>query len=547
MKKIILFFLFLLFSCEQKAHSSTLVLEGRMDGAVGITQERSFSVPKAGLKRLVFRFAVPADFNGRTVSQNIAGHAVEYYPKPDSVKIEKDRFGNSFTAVTWLDLTEDAKVRETYKALIGIDLKGVKSVAPFPLDLKEIPESERRFLPETPLVQFESPEVRPIAHSLSKGLTSEQEVVMSVLNWVVDNIKYKTPVEDYSALWTLKTGQGNCQNFSHLSIALLRSLGIPARIVGGVSLGKSWKVPLKDGALLQSIGQGGHAWLEVWYPDLGWVPYDAQQSHLFVGPRHIKQTVGLDSMDINDSWRASPVLPPFKEEIAADYLKDDIELSLKEARPGPVSYIMTSSIFTGAKVMPVPPKRPEEPKPPAKEITEFGNTEFPSLMDFYIKSKEDVGRKTFDKETAEYVTGAHTFAQAFTIPRSLKIDAVSLAMHKFGGRAGSLWIDVVKDDRGRPGMEGLRSLPLLLDTVPYYPGYKWLGFGFGDEPALPPGKYWIILRHSRDAVVNWFYTPGNAYGGPDDARSTEAGIDWSNIMNYDFNFSVKGAFLAAGD
>ncbi|MDP2689766.1 MAG: hypothetical protein Q8P48_06610 [Deltaproteobacteria bacterium] len=53
--------------------------------------------------------------------------------------------------------------------------------------------------------------------------------------------------------------------------------------------------------------------------------------------------------------------------------------------------------------------------------------------------------------------------------------------------------------------------------------------------------YWIILRHSRDAAVNWFYTPGNRYGGPDDSRSTAEGTLWPDIMNYDFNFRVRGA------
>lgn len=541
-KSIFLLSAFFFFFFASLARSSTLVLEGRIDGSIEVTQERVFTAPKGGLNRLVFRFANPASFKSRTVAQDISGHNVEYYPRPESVKAEKDRFGNSFTVVTWTELKGDAKVKEVYRATLGIDLKDVSSPAAYPLDPKEIPGDEKRFLADTPLVESGNAEIKTLARSLSRGAGSEQEAVMSVLNWVVDNIKYKTPVEDYGALRTLKTRQGNCQNFSHLSIALLRSIGIPARIAGGVSLGKSWRVPLKEGALSQSIGQGGHAWFEVWYPDLGWLPYDAQQSHLFVGPRHIKQTVGLDSVDINDSWRASPILPRFREEISAEYLKDDIAISLKESRPEPMSYIMTGSIVKEFKPTPQPP-RPEEPPSPVKEAAgaEFGNMEFPSLIDFYVRSKEDVGRKTFDKETAEYVTGEHTFAQAFTVPRALKIESISLAMHKFGGRAGSLWIDVVKDDHGRPGMEGVRSLPLYLDEVVYYPGYKWFDFSLGGG-VFSPGKYWIILRHSKDAVVNWFYTPGNPYEGPDDARSTGTGIDWSDIMNYDFNFRVKGAF-----
>jgi len=378
---------------------------------------------------------------------------------------------------------------------------------------------------------------------------------MSILNWVVDNVKYRTPIPNYDALWTLKTGEGNCQNYAHLSVALLRSIGIPARIVGGLSLGKTWKVPIENGSLLQSIGQGGHAWMEVWYPDLGWVPYDAQQSHLFVGPRHVRQAVGLDSNDINDSWRASPALPPFREDVGAEYLRDDIKLTLKETRPFPVNYIMTASKTAVAMQAPLPaaPSAPPPVKPPltAAEAVEFGNMNFPSLIDIYVNSGAQAGRKTFDKETSEHVTGEYAYAQAFVIDRPLRVDEISLAMHKFGGRLGGLWIDVVRDDNGRPGMEGSRSLPLSLDTVPYYPGYKWFLFRFSrgadDSPVLAPGRHWIILRHTKDAVVSWFYTPGNQWGSPDDARSTASGIGWSYVMNYDFSFKVKGVYQPGRD
>jgi hypothetical protein len=51
------------------------------------------------------------------------------------------------------------------------------------------------------------------------------------------------------------------------------------------------------------------------------------------------------------------------------------------------------------------------------------------------------------------------------------------------------------------------------------------------------------LRRSKDAIVNWFYIPGNPYGNSDDTRSTSEGIEWSDILNYDFNFKVTGMYL----
>lgn len=541
--------LLMLAGAPRTAQTATLVLEGEINETMEVGQERVFTVPRDGLKKLVFRYANPVPFKSATMVQTLSGRDVAYQPRPESVVNETDRFGNTYTVVTWKDIASDAVVRERYRVDLSITLKDAKSSAPFPLNPNSIPAGEKVFLERTSQVETDERQIKELSARLTAGAATEQAAVVSVLNWVVDNIRYKTPIPEYGALWTLGTGYGNCQNYSHLSIALLRAAGIPARIVGGVTIGKSWKVPIEGGALMQSIGQGGHAWMEVWYPDMGWVSYDPQQSHLFVSPRHIKQTVGLDSIDINDSWRASPALPPFREDISAEFSKDSIEITLKESVKSPKNYIMTTSLAPLAALVPPPPLPPTiaPPEEPHGVPVEFGNMDFPDLADLFVSIKADVGRKTFDKETAEYVTGAETFSQAFTVKRPLSVATVSLAMHKFGGRLGSLWIDIVHDSNGRPGNDGIRSMPLSLDTVAYSPGYKWFDFTFSrseeDRPVLKPGRYWIILRRSKDAVVNWFYTPGNSYGTSDDARSTAGALDWPNVLNYDFNFKVRGVYL----
>ena len=370
----------------------------------------------------------------------------------------------------------------------------------------------------------------------------------------------------------MKTGKGNCQNFAHLSMALLRAAGIPSRIVGGISLKRQWKVPVENGYLVQDMGQGGHAWMEIFFPDLGWLSYDPQQSRQFTSTRHIKQTHGLDSKDINDSWSASPYLPKYSEDIEAVFNNDNVNIKLRSSKSAPVSYIMSNNLTAKAMpekplppipkpeppvVKPVPPApkpeppvtKPEPPvKPPPKKkgLVEFGNMEFPTLVDAY-QTVGNVATRILDKETAEYVTSRYVYAQAFTVEDKLDVHGISLAMRKFGGD-GTLYIDVVKDDNGKPGFSpafsGGRSLPVYLTDIKSRPGYYWIDFAFAranePSPVLNPGRYWIILRHSGEAIVNWFFIPGNAYGDGDDTRSTVKGYQWEDLLNYDFVFKVKG-------
>jgi transglutaminase-like putative cysteine protease len=533
--------------------ASTLVLEGEIDEEVSVGVERVFAVPAGGIERLSFRFASPASFKSAGLEQSTSGRRIEYSPRPDSVREETDRFGNAFTIVEWTGLKGDAAVRESFTARLKASLRETRSSAPFPLPRTAVPPAEAVYLKPSEMVEADAGEVTTLARVLTTGATGEQDAVSRVLNWVVDNVRYTTPVKDYGASWTLKARSGNCQNFSHLSLALLRASGIPARMAGGLTLGRPWRVPIEGGSLLQGMGEGGHAWIEVWYPDLGWLPYDPQQSHLFVGPRHIRQAAGLSSVDVNDSWRASPRLPGFTERLTVEYVAERLDVALRLTQPFPRSYIMTASASAAIEEAALPVL----PPPPAAEggLIVFGNMDFPERLTLFAASG-DTGFKTFDKETAEYVTGDRAYAQAFVIERPMRVSSVSLAMHRFGGRAGSLWVDVVKDSSGAPGMDGARSMPLALDAVAYSPGYSWFDFSFAgpgaEGPVLAPGRHWIILRRSKDAIVNWFYSPGNRYNAPDDARSTwgadkgvgrgAGGGPWANVLNLDFNFKVTGEY-----
>jgi len=87
---------------------------------------------------------------------------------------------------------------------------------------------------------------------------------------------------------------GVCQDFSHIQIACLRSLGIPARYVSGYLR----TVPPAGQPRLVGADQS-HAWISVYAgPELGWVDYDPTNA-CRTGVDHIPVCIGRDYDDIS--------------------------------------------------------------------------------------------------------------------------------------------------------------------------------------------------------------------------------------------------------
>ena len=120
-------------------------------------------------------------------------------------------------------------------------------------------------------------------------------------DWVKSNIKYDlstlTAKVSQSASWTLANKQGVCDEITTLFIAFLRSLGIPARFVSGVAYTDS---PLFPNAW------GAHGWAEVYFPSVGWVPYDVTYGEFgFVDASHIILKISADSDESASQYKWS--------------------------------------------------------------------------------------------------------------------------------------------------------------------------------------------------------------------------------------------------
>jgi hypothetical protein len=136
--------------------------------------------------------------------------------------------------------------------------------------------------------QSQDPEIVSLGHSVAEGAAREAEAVERVLNWISDHLSY-----DYSlklpsdALSALRQRKASCVGYTNLAISLLRSLGIPARGAHGyLPPGYEWGIT-KEYWGMKINGGGFHVWMEVFYPDVGWVFHDPANSVGFVDPFHI--------------------------------------------------------------------------------------------------------------------------------------------------------------------------------------------------------------------------------------------------------------------
>lgn len=104
-------------------------------------------------------------------------------------------------------------------------------------------------------------------------------------------LEYKPGITTYRspAMHVLETGQGVCQDFAHVAIAILRKWGMPARYVSGYVCDRS-------GGKLQ-VGMATHAWAEAWLPGEGWIRLDATNP-VGSGTAYIRIGYGRDYNDI---------------------------------------------------------------------------------------------------------------------------------------------------------------------------------------------------------------------------------------------------------
>jgi len=184
--------------------------------------------------------------------------------------------------------------------------------SPINFPLNNLDSSLYQYVQPTKIIDV-TPEIKDLASELIGDKKDMYEVEYVLAEYVRKNVAYDlgtlTSDVNQKSSWVLANKIGVCDEITNLFISLNRAAGIPARFVSGVAytnldsvFGKNW-VP--------------HAWAEVYFPGVGWVPYDVTYGQYgFIDAGHIKL---LDSQESSGS------------DVSYNYLGYNMKL-----QPGPI-------------------------------------------------------------------------------------------------------------------------------------------------------------------------------------------------------------------
>jgi transglutaminase-like putative cysteine protease len=223
-------------------------------------------------------------------------------PQPIDTSRHVDYFGNATIAFTLLEphdrLVVEATSELEVNALALPDFAGsphwesVRDSLPFARTDEEL--NAYQFVFDSTRVEGR-PELAEYARESFPEGRPLLEAVLDLTRRINHDFRFdtkatevSTPVETF-----FEKRRGVCQDFSHLQIACMRSLGLPARYVSGYL--RTLPPPGKP----RLVGaDASHAWCAAWSPGAGWVDFDPT-NNCVPSDGHITVAWGRDYSDVS--------------------------------------------------------------------------------------------------------------------------------------------------------------------------------------------------------------------------------------------------------
>lgn len=128
-----------------------------------------------------------------------------------------------------------------------------------------VPADIRSDLDSSPGIPAGDPEIAALLLRLTGGTDDVNRILRSTFDFTADSIDYRAFSGSTDAMTTLRLGEASCNGKSRLLVALLRTAGIPSRLVGGIVLERGTK-------------KTSHQWVESWVAGY-WIPFCPTNRH----------------------------------------------------------------------------------------------------------------------------------------------------------------------------------------------------------------------------------------------------------------------------
>jgi len=233
--------------------------------------------------------------------QHAFSHALEISPRPETMQVRTDYFGNEVVFATIAEAHNELRViARSQVAISPPPLTDPAETPPWEMVGVTCLSDHSPSVMEAAEFTFASPHVpvaSPYAQYAEPSFTPQRSLLEAVLDltarihrdFVFDPTAttVATPLEE-----VLQLRRGVCQDFAHFEIACLRALGLPARYVSGYLE----TLPAPGQTKLMGV-DASHAWISIFCPGLGWIDVDPT-NNLLPSMQHITVAWGRDYADV---------------------------------------------------------------------------------------------------------------------------------------------------------------------------------------------------------------------------------------------------------
>lgn len=134
--------------------------------------------------------------------------------------------------------------------------------------LEDIPEAIRQaYLADGSRFRIKSPYIQEQVHEIVGDEQNPYWIARKIYDHIIAKLEYQMVGGWDVPEVVLKRGTGSCSEYTYTFIALCRAAGVPARYQGSV-------VVRGDDA---SVDEAFHRWAQIYLPNYGWVPVDANR------------------------------------------------------------------------------------------------------------------------------------------------------------------------------------------------------------------------------------------------------------------------------